>query len=207
MKIKNASFLIVATVTLVTLGYVILKPSEYEFEMKKAYAIKESNLQITSFDGYTEPPIPNSEEDKKTLLGVDFNKNGLRDDVEIWINRTQSDSGTRNALRQLHLVFQKTMVVKEDFTSKKIDTLKANQYFQEVTDAGECLDSYYSTLNLYFDSYLKFKNIVQLSNGDRRKQYKQAEDQQSVATKIVGGLSDKEKRIQYCKINIENSHE
>jgi hypothetical protein len=35
--------------------------------------------------GYQLPPCPNQEENDKTLLGIDINDNGVRDDVEIWI--------------------------------------------------------------------------------------------------------------------------
>ncbi|MDR1284895.1 MAG: hypothetical protein LBJ88_01695 [Campylobacteraceae bacterium] len=35
--------------------------------------------------GYQLPPCPDSKENDKTLLGVDTNDNGVRDDVEVWI--------------------------------------------------------------------------------------------------------------------------
>ncbi len=38
-------------------------------------------------DGHTLPPDP-GEEGKTTLLGIDSNNNGVRDDVEIWIYTT-----------------------------------------------------------------------------------------------------------------------
>jgi hypothetical protein len=38
--------------------------------------------------GYQLPPCPDPIENDKTLLGIDSNKNGVRDDVEIWIYHT-----------------------------------------------------------------------------------------------------------------------
>ncbi|MDR1614488.1 MAG: hypothetical protein LBS26_02855 [Campylobacteraceae bacterium] len=38
--------------------------------------------------GYQLPPCPDPIENDKTLLGVDTNNNGVRDDVEIWIYHT-----------------------------------------------------------------------------------------------------------------------
>jgi hypothetical protein len=39
---------------------------------------------MSDFD-YVLPPMPDPKENDKTLLGIDINKNGVRDDVEIWI--------------------------------------------------------------------------------------------------------------------------
>jgi hypothetical protein len=38
--------------------------------------------------GYKLPPCPDPIENSKTLLGIDSNNNGVRDDVEIWIYNT-----------------------------------------------------------------------------------------------------------------------
>jgi hypothetical protein len=43
--------------------------------------------QVLVIDGYTLPPDP-GEAGKETLLGVDSNDNGVRDDVERWIYTT-----------------------------------------------------------------------------------------------------------------------
>jgi len=39
----------------------------------------------------TLPPMPNEDKNNKTLLGIDSNNNGIRDDVEIWILKTYSN--------------------------------------------------------------------------------------------------------------------
>jgi hypothetical protein len=38
--------------------------------------------------GYKLPPCPDEKENAKTLLGIDTNNNGVRDDVEVWIYHT-----------------------------------------------------------------------------------------------------------------------
>jgi hypothetical protein len=44
----------------------------------------------------TLPPMPNSKENDKTLLGIDTNSNGIRDDVEIYIyNRFQGYTNSK----------------------------------------------------------------------------------------------------------------
>ncbi len=52
------------------------------------------------FDGEVEPPLPNLSSITPDELGVDSNKNGIRDDIDIWINRTGKDYEERMALRQ-----------------------------------------------------------------------------------------------------------
>jgi hypothetical protein len=47
-------------------------------------------------DGYTLPPMPNPTQNDKTLLGIDTNTNGIRDDVEIYIyNRFQGYTNSK----------------------------------------------------------------------------------------------------------------
>src|SRR5204863_9037043 len=43
------------------------------------------------FDGIVEPSFPDEKENNKTLEGIDSNHDGVRDDIEIWINRTSED--------------------------------------------------------------------------------------------------------------------
>lgn len=40
-----------------------------------------------SFNGVKEPPLPAPEINNSTLLGVDSDNNGIRDDIDRWINR------------------------------------------------------------------------------------------------------------------------
>jgi hypothetical protein len=42
-------------------------------------------------NGFTLPPCPDPKENDKTLLGIDSNNNGVRDDVERWIIKTYKD--------------------------------------------------------------------------------------------------------------------
>ncbi len=42
-------------------------------------------------NGHTLPPMPDKTLNDSTLLGIDSNNNGVRDDVEIWIYETYKD--------------------------------------------------------------------------------------------------------------------
>ncbi len=53
-----------------------------------------SELNTTSVEvinGHILPPEPDPKINNATLLGIDFNNNGVRDDVEIWIYKTYKD--------------------------------------------------------------------------------------------------------------------
>ncbi len=54
------------------------------------------------FDGVVEPYFPDEKENNKTLEGVDSNHDGVRDDIEIWINRTAEDQYVRLALKDYY---------------------------------------------------------------------------------------------------------
>lgn len=50
-------------------------------------------------DGVMEPTFPDLEEDQKTLVGIDSNHDGVRDDMEIFINRNFKYDYEREALK------------------------------------------------------------------------------------------------------------
>ncbi len=54
------------------------------------------------FDGIAEPNFPDENENNKTLEGVDSNRDGVRDDIEIWINRTAEDQYIRIELKEYY---------------------------------------------------------------------------------------------------------
>ncbi|QDK42953.1 hypothetical protein DOM21_16140 [Bacteriovorax stolpii] len=68
----------------------------YEREMSKA---EKARLEIV--DGYKTPPMPDKDQNDKDALGIDSNNNGVRDDIEIWINYAGKNYNERMALRQL----------------------------------------------------------------------------------------------------------
>jgi hypothetical protein len=77
--------------------------SDYERLIKdvRAQKLKEKKLGIPNpvFEGIREPDFPNEEENNKTFEGVDANKDGIRDDIEIWINRISEDKEVRIATK------------------------------------------------------------------------------------------------------------
>lgn len=112
--------------------------NEYEKIMAPALKIKlaDSNPNPV-FDGEVEPSIPNRAENDKTILGIDSNKNGIRDDIDIWINRTALDYNERMAMRQYAKAYQYKIKVSE--MNLKDEATKA---VQGVADASVCISTF-----------------------------------------------------------------
>ena len=50
--------------------------------------------EVIVINGHTLPPEPDPKINNATLLGVDSNDNGVRDDVEIWIYKKYQNEST-----------------------------------------------------------------------------------------------------------------
>lgn len=81
--------------------FFIVSCSEYEKMMEPAVKAKLADKNPKPvFDGEVEPPIPSRSENDSSIMGVDANNNDIRDDIDIWINRTGFDYNERMAMRQ-----------------------------------------------------------------------------------------------------------
>lgn len=91
------------------LGMVVyfLKSQEKDYDalMRQAYKKKNDFISLSVFDGIYEVSIPNSEMNLRGL-GIDTDNNGIRDDIDIWINRMSYGFNERMAMRQYARVQQ-----------------------------------------------------------------------------------------------------
>lgn len=91
------------------------------------------------FDGEVEPRMPSNWDNDSTLPGIDANNNGVRDDVEIWINRRWKSSGLRKAFKQYARAIQK-MMANYQASDSDLRDVATNTY----SKAYLCLSSNYS---------------------------------------------------------------
>ena len=80
--------------------YLKQQDKDYDSLMKRAAKKQKEHSEFTKFYGEEEPEIPNKEANSRTLVGLDSNNNGVRDDIDVWINRNALTQNESLAMRQ-----------------------------------------------------------------------------------------------------------
>lgn len=100
---------------------------------KQVEIIHSTKITMTDVMGDNLPPDPGEEADK-TIAGVDVNKNGIRDDVELAIFREYPNSAkTRAALLQYAFALQRGI------SRENINTVLATEISREVSRGSYCI--------------------------------------------------------------------
>jgi hypothetical protein len=130
-------------------------------------------------DGYVLPAMPDSKTNDKTLLGIDSNSNGIRDDVEIYIyNRFQGYTNSkveREIAKQWARRAQQTLISpetayedgKRKFTERVID---CEYYYYDVYLKNMNFQEYLKYTQKHDVFNAEFKDIV-FNTKDRLKAY------------------------------------
>lgn len=109
---KNKLFWIKAGLTFLAIAIVIGAylsiETDYDKQMKPIMKLKLAEQRAGKpspvFDGEVEPPFPDLDKNDETLEGIDSNHNRIRDDLEIWINRTFKDEMVRRGVKRVALL-------------------------------------------------------------------------------------------------------
>ncbi len=90
-----------------------------------------SNIYSETINSYELPPEPDQEINNATLLGIDSNNNGVRDDVERWIYHTYSSPIERGLLMQFSRAYQKVIVNPSQAlqTKKYVDNASSCEFY------------------------------------------------------------------------------
>jgi len=96
---------------------------------KKVLVVKATDILPTIDGDDLIPPIPNKEENDSTLLGIDIDNDGVRDDIELAINAKFAEKpSTRQAFKQIARINQKVL---ED-SSDKIKSIANSEKWGEA---------------------------------------------------------------------------
>lgn len=112
--------------------------------------------EVIVINGHTLPPEPNPAINNATLLGIDSNGNGVRDDVEIWIYTTYDKPIE-------HAVFMQSARAYQIVIVEPVMALDTMHYLDDV---GACI-SYYKRWadkfdeELLIDRYRDFEKEIQ----------------------------------------------
>jgi len=101
-----------------------------------------SNIYSETINIHTLPPEPDPEINNATLLGIDSNNNGVRDDVERWIYKTYKHPIERGIFMQNARAYQKVIV----------DPSKAMETMKYIDNSSDCEGYWRYWKSLYKDS-------------------------------------------------------
>jgi hypothetical protein len=134
--------------------------SDYDVTIDKVrklkIAEKKAGKKNPIYDGVVEPDFPDGGENDKTYEGVDSNHDGVRDDVEIWINRTADDQYIRLQLKDYYKAVLASHLILLD---KNESVEKKNKLYQIDSEKMYC---FFVLLNPYKDLYVRKKIDVQI---------------------------------------------
>ena len=123
--------------------------------------------------GHTLPPEPDPKINNSTLLGIDSNNNGVRDDVERWIYHKYKD---------MHIIHVEIAMQAARGYKKVLETPeKAKEIHNEVNAVIDCSWYYRDEAQYYNDPILIFERVdgkvfYQYFNTDARKSVYQEYD-------------------------------
>ena len=172
----------------------------YNLDKTNEQVVKIHNTKLTMDDviGNNLPPDPGAEADK-TVAGVDFNKNGIRDDVELAIFKAYPNSAkTRAVLLQYALALQmeavQEVVNKETVTEVVREQSRADACVADTLVPRKNPESSreYSDIEK-IDAYIDFVKKRQLNTEARKKA-------RTDFVEKIGSYSESENKV--CDIDI-----
>ncbi len=89
-------------------------------------------------NGYTLPPEPDPKINNATLLGVDSNKNGIRDDVERWVVKTLAHTKFRNNLYMTDLFMKRSKYEQQRLSHEDPTPQEVLKSYEKQEDDEEC---------------------------------------------------------------------
>lgn len=158
------------------LAVIARMPVVYQKQKTGEQVVKIHATKLTMDDvmGVNLPPDPGAEADK-TIAGIDANKNGIRDDVELAIFKEYPNSAkTRAVLLQYALALQmevtQPIVNKETVTEVATESSRADTCLADTLMPRKSLESSRSDAEIEkIDKYIQFVKYKQLNTEARKK--------------------------------------
>ena len=131
-------------------------------EVEKIHATK---LALSDVHGVNLPPPPGNPD--ATVAGVDANKNGIRDDVELAIFKEHPDSAKTRAV-----LLQYALALQMEVTQPIVNTETVIAVAQDRSRASKCIGSAVSRVDLQkfievTDGYIDFVTKKQVNTPER----------------------------------------
>ena len=114
----------------------------------KKESISKNVVETKTVTTYKLPTKPNSKLNAKSIVGIDANENGIRDDVEIWIYSQNEHPVERAIFAQIATAYQKILENKSDIKvaiNEEYKSIECESYWSlEAKGIGE---SFYISSN------------------------------------------------------------
>ena len=179
-KALKVFFIFLAAVAAIYVVLVIIRMFHfYNLDKTNEQVAKIHNTKLTMDDviGKNLPPDPGAEADK-TVTGIDANKNGIRDDVELAIFKEYPDSAkTRAVLLQYALALQmeaiQEVVNKETVTEVATEQGRADTCLADTLVPRKSPESAREDNDMdKIESFVKFIENRQINTDQRKKSRK-----------------------------------
>jgi len=190
-------FIFLAAVAVIYVVFVIIRAFHfYNLDKTNEQVVKIHNTKLTMDDvmGKNLPPDPGAEADK-TLAGIDANKNGIRDDVELAIFKAYPNSAkTRAVLLQYALALQMEMV--QDVVNSETVTAVAEDSGRAYLCVGEITSR--NDMNKFIEITEKLHNFIESKQLNTEKRKKAQKDF------YTGNLGSYSSPDETCDLDISN---
>jgi len=166
----------------------------YNLDKTNEQVAKIHNTKLTMDDviGKNLPLDPGAEADK-TIAGVDANKNGIRDDVELTIFKAYPDSAkTRAVLLQYALALQ--MEVAQEVVNKETVT----EVVREQSRAYSCVGKILSRTDM--DKYIKEGDKLHSFIDEKQRNTAERKKARTDFVEKIGSYSESENKV--CDVDI-----
>ena len=182
---------------LIFVGVVIyfkFQDSNADFLFSQASLHQQKHREFVEFYGEIEPDFPIKDLNSKTIMGIDANSNGIRDDVDVWINRTAFDLNETKAMRQFARGQQKWLSLCEH---KDFNQILEAQI--EITKSEKCLSAL-SDYQRKFSNFSRERLNLLIFNTDVRKSCNELNSSKEV---ISESEKIKNSSLFYCDFEIQ----
>lgn len=157
--------------------------------------IHSTKLTIADVTGDNLPPDPGTEADK-TVQGIDVNKNGIRDDVELAVFKEYPNSAKTRAV-----LLQYALSLQMETTQPFVDTIIATEVVREQSRGFVCIGDIVPRENS--KNFDEETNLLTKFIDDRQFNTKERKDARNIFVESVRSYSDLDRvcDIDYSKLS------
>lgn len=171
----------------------------YERRIQPFLKKLEKNYKPQKFDGVVEPNFPDLEENMKTLQGIDSNKDGVRDDLEIFINRNFHTWIERESLKN---EIRGSLNFYLNYKTMSLDEFIIYQSNRSVEFS--CIFYGLKTLNLQSSPELSSYNNVEAIYNTKQRELAYFYKEKELSGRAYGEAYGDKEIFEKCKLQIDS---